>query len=81
MTANKIMKIDEAICTQKGINSRPAGKEFCFMILDMVRGIIENDLADKIENDDLEILTNENFHSARFAAEIAKRIWKESSIF
>ena len=74
----KLQEIDERICMEKDICSRPAGKNWVLLVLDLARAIVEDpELLDKISSEDLEQLTEENYHTMRSAAEIALRLYAE----
>lgn len=60
---------DEAY-TKQGITSRPAGADYIRMVLDIAQGAIDAGIYNRIDPDDLEQLTEDNYHTARRAAQV-----------
>lgn len=64
-------RLEDEVYTAHGISSRPAGKEWAYMVLDLGRRILDEDgLLEAVTPADLEALTEDNFHTARHAAEV-----------
>ena len=60
-----------------GTDHRPAGKKWLYMVLDMAGRILDKDgLIEAITEDDLNQLTEDNFHTARHAAEMVLHLNK-----
>ena len=66
--------IEDDVYTQYNVNNFPADRRGALMILDMAKQIINEDLTGRITDDDLDELTEENFHAVRQAAVIARQL-------
>ena len=77
-TVSKLQAIDCEIMNRYGLTSRPAGKTWIHVVLDLVRELADNDaLTTAIRPEDLDQLTEENFHTMRTAAEIALKLHRQ----
>ena len=74
-TTERLMQMQNAVFDLYGYRSRPAGREWASMVLDLARRIIAEGLAEKITEETLDDLTRENFHTVGTAAEIAKALF------
>ena len=64
-------RLEDAVYIAAGVDCKPQGKKWLYMVLDLARRILDEDnLLEAITDDDLDQLTEDNFHTARHAAEI-----------
>ena len=76
-TVGTLKRLEEEIYSDYNVNSKPAGLEWVTMALDLAKRITEAPgLLDAITDADLDQLTEENFHTARHAAEAAQHLKK-----
>lgn len=69
--AAALERLEDDIYNDYGVNSKPAGGLWLYMVLDMARRILdEGGLLEAITPEDLDTLTAGNFHTARHAAEV-----------
>ena len=71
-TVETLEIIEDEMYTKYKTNCRPKGKTWVYMVLDLIREIVDREgLLESITEADLNQLTEENFHTMRTAAEIA----------
>ena len=69
-TFEKIATADNETHARWGVDSRQFGDVYIYMVLDMARAILVRVDVDDITPELLELLTEENFHTARHACEV-----------
>lgn len=76
-TVGTLKRLEDETYTAYGVNSKPAGLAWVNMVLDIAWKIITiPGLLDAITKADLDQLTEENYHTARHAAEVVQRLQK-----
>ena len=71
-TVETLELMQDDIYTKYRTKHRPTGTPWVYMVLDLVREIVDRDgLLESITEADLNQLTEENFHTIRTAAEVA----------
>ena len=76
-TVGTLKRLEEETYSAYGVNSKPPGFTWINMALDIAWKITnEPGLLDTITEADLDQLTEENFHTARHAAEVARYLKK-----
>ena len=71
-TVETLEEMQDDVFDRYHAHHRPTGKTWLYMVLDLARDIVDRDgLLETITEDDLNQLTEENFHTARTAAEVA----------
>ena len=73
-TTERLMQLQEAVFDLYGYDFIPKNNIWASMVLDIAKQIITEGLADRITPEDLDELTEENYHTARRAAEIAQSL-------
>ena len=74
MDIEALERLENNVFDAYGVNSRPAGALWVQMVLDLARQIV--DAGMEITPADLDALTEENYHTARHAAEIVLHLQK-----
>lgn len=73
----KLETLENNVYKEYKVDSKPAGKTWLYMALDLARKIAEEPgLLEAITDADLDQLTEDNFHTARHAAEVARGLMK-----
>ena len=79
-TVRQLEQLDDAIYQENGLTSRPAGKKWVYIVLDLARRLTDNtELLKATGPAELDQLTTENFHTMRTAAEIALHLQELNS--
>lgn len=69
--SDTIKQLQEDILTAHNVTSRPAGRTWMYIVLDLARRILDADnLAETITPDDLKQLQTDNYHTATEAVKI-----------
>ena len=69
--------LEDDIYNAYGVESKPAGDTWVMMVLDIAKGILKKPgLSDAITEGDLNQLTEDNYHTARHAAEVIRHLKK-----
>ena len=77
VTVGTLERLEDETYSAYGVNSKPAGLKWVEMALYLAKRITEEPgLLDAITEADLDQLTEENFHTARHAAEVAQCLKK-----
>ena len=72
-TVGTLKRLEDETYTAYGVDHRPAGLKWVSLTLDLAKRITdEPDLLNVITEADLDQLTEDNFHTARHAAEVAR---------
>ena len=79
-TAEQIEFIDTKIQANHGYMSRPFGVNYALLVLEIAHDIAENVAPGKITPEVLEILTEDNYHTARQACEIVREILRKEDV-
>ncbi len=73
----KLEALENNVYREYKVNSKPAGRTWLYMALDLARKITEEPgLLEAITDADLDQLTEDNYHTARHAAEVVQRLQK-----
>lgn len=75
-TVDWLMGLEDKMYARYGVDSRPAGKTWAFMVLDLAALILDDMEPGEITKEVLDELTENNYHTARRAAVIALRLNK-----
>lgn len=69
-TINKIYDIDTSITLKYDLKQKPKGTRWLYVVLDIAEKILDEIPLEELTPDVLDQLTDQNFHTARHAAEI-----------
>lgn len=69
-TINKIYDIDTSITLKYDLKQKPKGARWLYVVLDIAEKILDEIPLEELTPDVLDQLTDQNYHTARHAAEI-----------
>lgn len=78
-TADIIERIDAEAYKRHGYASRPTGANYCMLLLEIAHGIVENVAPADMTDEMLDVLTWDNYHTARQACEIVREILRKEN--
>ena len=79
-TADRIEAITARTWNRYGYTSRPTGANYAVFVLDMARELAEAVTPGELTEEVMDILTQDNSHTARHACEIVREILRRDTL-